>query len=66
MAMSFIELTYVSQKEFMDVDLKPTTISPLQAIIINMQGLPILLTIEHFMVTPIVVLYKVVLLDNMQ
>jgi hypothetical protein len=26
MVMSFIKLTYVSEKEFMDVDLKPTTI----------------------------------------
>lgn len=66
MAMSFIELTYVSEKEFMDVDLKSTTISPLQTIITNMQELPIWLTIEHFMVTPIVVLSKVVLLDNTQ
>jgi len=41
MAMSFIELTYVSEKEFMDVDLKSTTISPLQTIITNMQELPI-------------------------
>jgi len=37
MAMSFIELTYVLQKEFMDMDLKLTTISPLQTIITNMQ-----------------------------
>ncbi len=35
--MSFIELTYVLEKEFMDMDLKLTTISPLQTIITNMQ-----------------------------
>jgi hypothetical protein len=51
MAMSFVELTNVSQDKPMDMDLNLTIVFPLQTITCNMQRLLVTYVIKHSMVT---------------